>query len=118
MELPILCFAWLPLAANLSILLVSQENKEQIFKTWSAILFYVLYILLLCFFGIFLSFFILLVIGLCGFDYNSEGYYPSVGYGFMNLYLLLFCLVNSIYMASFGYFVFVYRTHFVLSKSA
>ena len=99
-EVSVAFLSLLPGLINIWVLNLKPEAKKTIFKysnghVWTA--FYVLVGLIMSFM---IGFAFLFGTTVIAFQYRHEGYYPSVGWGFMNLYMFFACLVNSIYYLS------------------
>ncbi len=99
-EVSVAFLSLLPGLINIWVLNIKPEAKKAIFKysnghVWTA--FYVLAGLIMSFM---IGFAFLFGTTVIAFKYRPDGYYPAVGWGFMNLYLFFACLVNSIYYAS------------------
>ena len=58
------------------------------------------------------AFFLVFVISVFTFPYKEEKYYPSIGWGFLNLFLSVASLVTAIYSLSFIKLIYDQRKFF------
>ena len=99
---PMILVILIPIILNILFLLSGEEKRRALLtkegKNWLLISFYSVMALITLFAAVLSVFFL---IAITSFDYKYELYYPSIGWGFLNLLLMFASLVSSIYSLSF-----------------
>ena len=110
---PMLLIILRPIVLNILFLLASEEKRRTILqregKNWLLISFYSIMALITLATAVLSVFFL---IAITSFNYKYELYYPSIGWGFLNLLLMFASLVTSIYSLSFIKLVYDQRKFF------
>ena len=111
MSTPIICFAILPMIFNVWLLVQENEAIQRWMQHTHKAVFWVVYSVLGSISVIGFAFMIVFIVSLCGFSYDELGYYPSIGYGFSNLYLVCATLTTALYTLSFAWLIHTLRCH-------
>lgn len=110
---PMLLVALTPIGLNVWWLLTSDEKRRSVLdknkSSWTLTVFYTLMGLIA---ATTFGFSMLFLMSIITFNYSYELYFPSIGWGFLNLFLSIASLVTSIYSLSFVKLVYDQRKFF------
>lgn len=103
----------IPMGLNVWWLFMNEDKRRDILdkrsKNWHLTAFYtVMGLIATMTFAFFLTF----LIAICSFPYKAELYFPSIGWGFLNLLLTIASFVTAIYCLSFIKLIYDWNKYF------
>ena len=111
MELPVTVLSVIPAIVNIYLVVMPYQTQAKLFKAdskWMTLYYFVACVMII----VQLSFAFMFLTILLTFQYSYRGYYPSVGWCTMQLYLLIVATVNFVWWLSFTKLVYDLRKHF------